>query len=145
MPNGRILRGRLDLTYGFSSSVSVHDQSVYGTANGFSGRAWPGDSFTADAAAEYSLTRHWVLALDVVYQHNDSTRVAGTMSPASMPMTGGAEFAQQSGSSYSLGFAPAIEYNWTSRIGALLGVRVIQIGRNTSATITPAIGLNMVF
>jgi hypothetical protein len=60
-------------------------------------------------------------------------------------MTRGAEFAQQSGSSYSLGFAPAIEYNWTSRIGALLGVRVIQIGRNTSATITPAIGLNMVF
>ena len=143
MPNGRILRARLALTYGISSSVSVHDQSVYGTANGFSGRAWPGDSFTADAAAEYSLTRHWVLALDVVYQHNDSTRVAGTMPPASMPMTAG--LAQESGSSYSLGFAPAIEYNWTSRLGALLGVRIIEIGRNTSATITPAIALNMVF
>jgi hypothetical protein len=145
MPNGRILRGRLNLTYGFSSSVSVHDESVYGTANGFSGRAWPGDSFTADAAAEYSLTRHWVLALDVVYQHNDSTRVTGTVSSASMPITAGAEFEQQSGSSYSLGFAPAIEYNWTNRIGALLGVRIIEIGRNTTATITPAIALNMVF
>ena len=138
MPNGRILRGRLDLTYGVSSSVSVQDQSVYGTVNGFSGRAWPGDSFTADAAAEYSLTRHWVLALDVVYQHNESTRVMGTSA------AGGA-LEQHSGSSYSLGFAPAIEYNWTSRIGALLGVRIIEIGRNTSATITPAIALNMVF
>ena len=146
MPNGRILRARLDLTYGFSSSVSVHDQSVYGTANGFSGRAWPGDSYTADVAAEYSLTRNWVLALDVVYQHNDSTRVMGVVSPASMPMgVPGAEFEQHSGSSFSLGFAPAIEYNWTSRIGALLGVRIIEIGRNTTATITPAIALNMVF
>lgn len=147
MPNGRILRGRLDLTYGFSSSVSVHDASVYGTANGFSGRASPGDSFTADVAAEYSLTRHWVLAFDVVYQHNDSTRVTGTVTPA--PLAGGAsagvQFEQQSGSSYSLGFAPAIEYNWTSRIGVLLGVRIIQIGHNTTATITPAIALNMVF
>jgi hypothetical protein len=74
-----------------------------------------------------------------VYQHNDSTRVAGTVSPAAMP------FAHESGSSYSLGFAPAIEYNWTSRVGALLGVRIIEIGRNTTATVTPAIALNMVF
>jgi hypothetical protein len=83
-----------------------------------------------------------------VYQHNDSTRVTGTVSSASMPMPGGAvgtAFEQESGSSYSLGFAPAIEYNWTSRIGALLGVRIIEIGRNTTATITPAIALNMVF
>ena len=31
------------------------------------------------------------------------------------------------------------------RIGALLGLRIIEIGRNTTATITPAIALNMVF
>jgi hypothetical protein len=37
------------------------------------------------------------------------------------------------------------EYNWTSRIRALLGVRVIEIGRNTTATLTPAIALNTVF
>jgi hypothetical protein len=140
MPNGRILRGRLDLTYGVSSSVGVQDVSVYCTTNGFSGRAYPGDSFTADAAAEYSLTRSWVLAFDVLYQHNDSTRVTGTVDPpAAVPLE------QQSGSSYSLGFATAIEYNWSSRMGALLGVRIIEIGRNTTATVTPAIAVNMVF
>ena len=144
MPNGRILRGRLDLTYGFSSSVSVHDASVYGTGNGFSGRASPGDSFTADAAAEYSVTRSWVLALDVVYQHNDSTHLTGT-APAPPGTAGGGQIDQQSGPSWSIAFAPAIEYNWNSRIGALLGVRIIEIGRNTSATVTPAIALNMVF
>jgi hypothetical protein len=138
MPNGRILRGRFDLTYGLSSSVSVHDASVYGTAAGFSGRAYPGDSFTADAAAEYSLTRNWVLAFDVVYQHNESTRVVGTTSGGAVPLE------QTSGSSYSIGFAPAIEYNMSSTIGVLFGVRIIEIGRNTDAAITPAIAVNMV-
>ena len=138
MPNGRILRGRLDLTYGVSSSVSVEDMSVYGTANGFSGRAHPGDSFTVDAAAEYSATRNWVLAFDVVYQHNESTRVTGTVSAGGMPLE------QASGSSCSIGFAPAIEYNLSSAVGVLFGVRIIEIGRNTDATITPAIAVNMV-
>jgi len=140
MPNGRILRARLDVTYAVSSSVGLRDQSVYGTPEGFTGRAYPGDSFTADAAAEYSVTRNWVLALDVVYQHNDSTRVAGTVAGAAVPA-----FQTRSGSSYSIGFAPGIEYNWSSRIGAIFGVRIIQVGRNTTASITPAIALNMVF
>lgn len=137
MPNGRILRGRLDLTYAVSSSVSLAEQSVYGTPAGFHGHAAPGDSATIDASAEYSLTREWVLALDVVYQHNDSTHLHG-----SQP---GGEVSAESGSSYSLGFAPAIEYNWSARAGVLLGVRIIQIGRNTSASITPAVAINLVF
>ena len=144
MPNGRILRARLDLSYAFSSSVSVRDVSVYGTTNGFSGHAWPGDSFSVDAAGEYSLTRSWVLALDVVYQYNESTRLAGTV-PASPPAPALSPIEHQSGASYSLGFAPAIEYNWSARMGVLLGVRLIEIGRNTAATVTPAIAVNMVF
>jgi Putative MetA-pathway of phenol degradation len=140
MPNGRILRARLDVTYAVSSSVDVRDQSVYGTPYGFSGQAYPGDSFTADAAAEYSLTRNWVLALDVVYQHDETTRVSGTV-PGASP----AGFQSSSGSSYSIGFAPAVEYNWTARVGAIFGVRIIELGRNTATTVTPAIALNMVF
>jgi hypothetical protein len=150
MPNGRILRTRLDLTYAISSSVSVHDLSVYGTTNGFSGHASPGDSFSADASAEYSVTRNWVLALDVVYQHNDSTQVSGSQAPLGVLATQAGPlvptpYASASGASWSLGFAPAIEYNFSSRIGVLLGVRIIHIGSNTSSTITPALALNMVF
>jgi hypothetical protein len=138
MPNGRILRARLDVSYAISSAASVHDVSVYGTPRGFAGNAWPGDSLTVDAAAEYSVTGHWVLALDIVYSHSDSTRVSG--SAHGIPVL---EVA--SGTSYSLGLAPAIEYNWNSRVGLLLGVRFIEIGRNTTASVTPAIALNMVF
>ena len=148
MPNGRILRTRLDITYAVSSSVSVQGLSVYGTTNGFSGRADPGDSFTADAAAEYSLTRNWVLALDVIYQHNGSTQVSGSVAGLNLPPPGiGAPtsaFESASGSSRSIGFAPAIEYNFSSAIGVLLGVRIIEIARNTTGSITPAVAVNMV-
>src|SRR2546429_9235647 len=64
MPNGRILRVRLDLTYALSSSVGLHDASVYGTPVGFSGRAYPGNSFPRDRAAAASVPRNWALGLD---------------------------------------------------------------------------------
>ena len=138
MPNGRILRVRLDLTYSVSSGVSVHDASVYGTPAGFSGRAYPGDSYSIDTAAEYSVTRNWVLALDLVYSHNDNTRVRGGLA-------NGTDLSADSGSSYQVALAPAIEYNFSSRIGALLGVRLYPAGRNASSSVTPALALNMVF
>lgn len=144
MPNGRILRVRLDLTYSLSSSVGLHDASVYGTPVGFSGRAYPGNSFTADAAAEYSVTRNWVLALDVVYQHEGDTLVRGQLAPLAGGPKGGS-FSAASGSAYALQLAPAIEYNFSSRIGVLLGVRIIAAGRNTASSVTPAVALNMVY
>ena len=139
LPNGRILRARLDLTYTISSSVQLRDQSVYGTPAGFRGSAYPGDGVTVDLAGEYSVTRNWVLAMDVVYQHAQSTRVSGSVN--GIPGT----YPQESGSSYSVAFAPAVEYNFSSRIGVIFGVRIIEIGRNTSTSVTPAIALNMVF
>ncbi len=144
MPNGRILRVRLDLTYSLSSSVGLHDASVYGTPVGFSGRAYPGNSFTADAAAEYSVTRNWVLALDVVYEHQGETLVRGEVAPPAGG-SGGGRFSADSASLYALQLAPAIEYNFSSRIGVLLGVRLFAAGRNTTSSVTPALALNMVY
>lgn len=138
MPNGRILRARLDFTYTISSSVNVQDASVYATSDGFHGRAYPGDGVTVDAAGEYSVTRNWVLAMDVVYQYNANTRVRGSAPGSPVLQT-------DSGSSYSVGFAPGVEYNWSARAGVLLGVRIISIGRNTATTVTPALAVNLVF
>lgn len=133
MPTGRILRARLDLSYAFSDTARVRDVSVYGTPAGFMGRASPGDSYTVDAAGEYSVTRHWVLALDSVYQHNDSTRVAGN----------GVAFS--SGASESVSFAPAVEYNWNATIGVIVGVKFSTHARNTSSPVIPVVALNMVY
>jgi hypothetical protein len=124
MPNGRILRARLDLSQVvYSTKVHVDDVSVYGTGPGFLGRALPGLSSSADLAAEYSATQRWVLALDAAYGWNGDTRVEGD------------NVQLHSGWSESLALAPAVEYNMSSRIGVLLGVRFIDIGRDTTHTV----------
>ena len=136
LPNGRLLRARLDLSEGFSGSAEVQDISVYGTATGFRGHARPGNAFSADAAFEYSLTREWVLALDVIYNHGDATVTNGSYGPQPVRLV--------SGSSDGFGIAPAIEYSWTANLGVLLGTRVIPAGHNIPASVTPAVAINYV-
>lgn len=143
MPNGRILRVRLDLTYTISSAASVADASVYGTSAGFRGHAYPGDGASADAAAEYSLTRNWVLAADLIWSHSASTRVSGTDVATGTVTSGFVNL--QSGSSEYLALAPAVEFNWSPRMGVIVGARIFVAGRNTTASITPVTAINMVF
>ena len=154
MPNGRILRSRLDVSYGFSASAGVHDVSVYGTTAGFRGRVNPGDSMTADLSWEYSATRNWVLALDAVYEHSDTTQVAGiqpsvqggALQPAQAQ--GGSAPSSvflNSGASDSLSFAPAVEYNWSATVGFIMGVKLSATGRNTSAPVIPVMAVNLVY
>lgn len=136
MPNGRLLRTRLDLSQSISRRAAIEDVSVYGTATGFRGHARPGNAFSADLAFEYSLTRNWVLALDVIYNHGNEAITRGTQN--------GRPLVLNSGTSDGLGFAPAIEFSWTPNIGVLGGVRIIPKGHNTPASITPAVAINYV-
>lgn len=137
-PNGRILRTRLDLNYTRSAKAGVEGMSVYGTPTGFSGKAAPGQVFTADLAFEYSLTRRWVLALDLGYEHDAATRVAGTVGAAATP------FRASYGSSEAFVLAPAVEYNFSSQLGVIMGARIVAAGRNTTSTVAPAIAINYV-
>jgi hypothetical protein len=141
-PNGRILRTRLDLSYTLPGRAHPEGVSVYGTPQGFRGYADPGRVFSADLAFEYSLTRKWVLALDLGYEHDTTTKVAGRYT---LP-TGGAplDFRASSGSSEAFILAPAVEYNFNSQVGVIMGARVVAAGRNTTATITPAVAVNVV-
>lgn len=132
MPNGRILRTRLDLSYQISGSAGVRDVSVYGTEEGFRGRARPGNVTVVDAAGEYSLTRNWVLALDAVYEHDGSTHVYGS----------GTHF--DSGPARTWSLAPAIEYNFNSRIGIIAGAKLTVAGRNATAVVIPVAAVNIV-
>jgi hypothetical protein len=143
LPNGRILRMRFDASPALSNNVNVADVSVYGTGAGFRGHAKPGSSFSADAAGEYSVTRSWVLALDVTYRHNWNTRATGYNV---LDLNGGnpSSVRLNTGSSDAFGFAPAIEYNWKPTLGVLLGTRVIPASHHTAATITPAVAINFV-
>jgi hypothetical protein len=139
MPNGRILRMRLNATQSLSTYANVAGVSVFGTSPGFQGHAKPGPSTFVDAAWEYSLTRNWVLALDATYRHTNNTRITGS-DPAQSPPN----IQLNSGSSDAIGFAPALEYNWKPTIGVLVGTRIIALGHNIPTTITPAVAINYV-
>ena len=139
MPNGRILRTRFNVTQAFSHGVNVEDVSVYGTSQGFRGHANPGAGLFVDAAWEYSITRHWVLALDATYRHQYNTAVSGynIADPT-------AAILLNSGSSQAFGLAPAFEYNLNSKVGIILGTRLFPAGKNTTKSVTPAIAVNIV-
>jgi hypothetical protein len=144
MPNGRILRARLDLSYEVSRWASVQGVSVYGTSSGFNGRARPGPSFVGDLAFEYSVTRQWVVATDFDWEHDGNTRVEGGYAPT--PTSAAPSYlVENTGSDDLLYLAPAIEYNWSARMGVIAGARVAALGRNITATITPVAAINMVF
>jgi hypothetical protein len=142
LPNRRILRMRFDASQAVSSNVNVEDVSVYGTMQGFRGTAKPGSSFLADSSWEYSVTRRWVLALDVTYRHNWNTRVTGYNIDSGSGQN--PSVLLNSGSAEVFAFAPAIEYSWKPNLGVLLGTRVIPASHNTNATVTPAVAINFV-
>ncbi|MEY2167683.1 MULTISPECIES: transporter [unclassified Rhodanobacter] len=141
MPNGRLLRVRLNLTRTFSGDADVTGASVYGTAPGFRGTARPGDAFYIGTSFEYSLTRRWVLALDLFRSHGAATRVDGTTDPVDALPT---PVHLRAGSSDAWGYAPAVEYSFNSSLGVLLGARVIVGGHNATRSLTPAIAINYV-
>lgn len=141
MPNGRLLRVRLNLTRTFNGDADVSGVSVYGTAPGFRGTARPGDAFYIGTSFEYSLTRRWVLALDLFRSHGAATRVDGSTDPVNaLPVP----VHLQAGSSDAYGYAPAVEYSFNASLGVLLGARVIVGGHNATRSLTPAIAINYV-
>ncbi len=142
LPTGRILRARFNVSHTWPRSTEVRDLSVYGTTQGFTGRAKLGNSWMTTLSGEYSLSRNWVIALDLIYQHDDRVHVYGTQAN-----TNGAQIDVESYSNagWKFGVAPAIEYNWTARVGLIVGARWFAAGRSAGASVTPVAALNMVF
>src|SRR4029079_13946540 len=71
--NGRLLRTRLNVLQRFYRGTGVDGRSVYGTDAAFRGHARPGSRTTLIGAVEYSLTKEWVLALEVEPAFNATT------------------------------------------------------------------------
>lgn len=138
LPNGRIARFRLNTTGMVSGKAKVRDRSVYGTADGFHGRAKPGATLVVNGAVEYSATRNWVLAMDVVYTHAEPTKILGVDGAGGLVRF-------DTGTHDSVAVAPAVEYNFTPQVGALFGMRVIPAINGRRGSVTPAVALNMVY
>jgi hypothetical protein len=132
--NGRLLRARINVLHDFPFRTAISGRSVYGTDAGFHGHARPGAKTTMILGAEYSLTNEWVLAFDVEGDHWAKARVKGRDAA-------GALVDRISPVSWNVGFAPAVEYNWSARAGAILGVWIVPRGHNTQSSVTPAIAI----
>ena len=132
--NGRLLRARINVLKDFPLRTGVTGRSVYGTAAGFRGHARPGSKTSVILGAEYSLTKEWVVALDIERDQWGKTNVAGRDA-------GGALVSQTSPGSWNIGLAPAVEYNWSDRGGAIVGVWIVPKGHNTRSSLTPAIAI----
>lgn len=142
MPNGHILRSRLDLTYTIpDDKASVDGVSVYGTGAGFNGTVDTGNTFSADLAFEYSMTRHWAPAVDIVYSHSGGASVRGTQASDGLVTA----VSSTSKPSEAVDVAPAIEYNWNSHYGVIVGADVVVAGRNTGDAVTPQAALNIYY
>jgi hypothetical protein len=136
---GHLLRSRLNATVGWSDRAGVAGRSVYGTPDGFEGSASPGLSASVDVAFELSLSRHWVLALDLAYQGQARSIVEGRVEGASDIVR------TIEGASRAWAVAPALEYNFNARVGLIAGLKVTVAGRNVPADRVGAIALNMFF
>jgi len=141
LPNGRILRGRVNVTGSLSPRVPLQGVSVYGTPEGFRGHARPGAVVFLDNAWEYSATRRWVLAMDLGYRHAEATRVDGAVDAEGAR----ARFRRTQGPSDAVIVAPAVEYSWTQNLGVIGGVRVIRSARNATNSVTPVVAFNVTF
>ena len=109
-------------------------RSVFGTDPSFHGHAKPGSKSSVIVGAEYSLTKEWVLAFDIERDQWGKTEVTGREA-------GGELVKQISPRSWNVGFAPAVEYNWSARAGIIAGVWIVPKGHNTQASVTPAIAI----
>jgi hypothetical protein len=132
--NGRLLRARINLLKDFPLRHGVSGRSVFGTDAGFHGHAKPGSKTTVILGAEYSLSKEWVLAFDVERDQWGKTKVTGRDGS-------GRPVSQTSPKSWNIGFAPAVEYNWSDRAGAIFGVWIVPRGHNTQSSVTPAIAI----
>jgi hypothetical protein len=135
------LRGAYSV--GVPTSVHVRGFNSYGGAHGTKGTLSTAANQEADLAFELSLTRHWVLAFDLVYNWGAHIHFEGfpgrgeTLFDEGLDPEDSLRFDFSApvvgvGSNDQLSMAPAIEYNPNEHISFLTGVWFNVYGRNVA-------------
>ena len=140
LPNGRILRLRLDAGHTLPSRARPQGESVYGTPANFRGVARRGSADVIDTSFEYSLSKRLVIAWEMAWQHSGKTRVAGLVPTA----VGTSVYVAALPGNDSVYLAPAVEYSWRPNLGVLIGLRLSPKGHDAPSSVTPALALNWV-
>lgn len=137
LPNGRILRGRINVDRSIDGPASVRGTSVYGTPEDFDGRVRRGASTSIDLSAEYSLNRRLVGALEVLHGWQGVTEITARR--------GGAGSRRSLSASQFSAVIPSVEYSWNANQGVVVGTRFIFKRQEQPASFTPVIAFSQFF
>ncbi len=139
--NGKFLSTRLTFTYTIPSNVTVQGFNSYGGGFGTNGTVDPANVFTADLGLEYTLTQNWVPAIDFVYTTTGNSSFQGTpgVTANGLPATNGGP------SQDELSVAPALEYNFSPRIGVIGGAWFSVTGKNADRFTAGVLAVNFYF
>lgn len=139
--NGRFLDTRLTLGWTIPGDVNVRNINSYGGAFGTRGVVNLGSKLAADLAFQYTLTQHWVPAVDFYYSYTTSSSFRGTagLLPSGLP----APNASSSAASFSI--APALEYNFNSHIGIIGGAWFTVTGENSVDFVSGVAAINIYY
>lgn len=136
--NNRFLRWRLSVAYTVPTSVHIAGFTSYGGGIGTNGTVDPGNVLSVDAGFEYTLTQNWVPALDITYTNADPMTFRGT--PGVTPSGKVAPIGRKRSVFYTL--APAMEYNFSEKLGVIAGVWFSVAGRNAADFVAGVIAIN---
>lgn len=127
-------RWRLNGSIAFYTPVNVKGINSYGGDPTTNGKVFPGETITALAGFEYSLTRNWALALDLQATYDRKNTFKGkTIAPV-----GGVN-------NWSYGIAPAVEYNFNADLGLITGAWFSVTGKNSPRFVSAMVALNCFF
>lgn len=127
------------IQYNIAAPSHVTGFNTYGGGFGTNGQVRLGNQFFTDIGFEYSLTQHWVPALDILMTFSPATTFKGTLGTNSMGGTAQVGLP----SNFNLSFAPQIEYDFTKDIAVNAGLWFSAIGRNSPAFVGGVFYLNI--
>lgn len=136
--SGRYFRDRLALGYTLPSTSHINGTSAFGGDTQTTGKEKLGSQFSADFAMEYTLTEHWVPALDILYTANGNS----TFSGAAGTNAEGLPAIENGPSGDEISLAPAIEYNFNSHLGIIAGPWFSIAGRNATQFVSGVLAVN---
>ncbi len=130
------LADRFAIELEVSAPLSINGYSIYGGNSYTNGTVSPGISLNAFLGFEYTLTKNWALAVDVMNEFSTANTFTGKS---------GSNLIGFDDSSYVFSLAPAIEYNLNRSIGFIGGVWFSVMGYNAINFIDGVIAVNFYF
>lgn len=129
---------RIYFRYVIQSAAHIKGFSVYGGSYDTNGSLHPGRLFSFDFSFEFSLTKHWALACDLIGTWAGKTYFHGKRGA----LSDGSPAPIGIGSSAQFSLAPAIEYNWNVNLGVIAGGYFTFAGRNSQKFSSLVVALN---